>query len=161
MMTASQYDTRKADINRNAEAALDALGKNAKREKMDAATLIDRAYRIGRGQERDIAELNRQAFGGPSPTAELATEQPLTDEEHIARLEADVREAQLILDHVQEQADESDARALATPAGYDNERVRAASSRDSHRAVSAEERLVEARATLERVRRDIDLGGGS
>ena len=69
-----EYNNRKADIQRHAEAALDGLRRRAVEEKLSTEVIIARAYAIGAAQERDMAQLSQlQVFFNGSTEA---TEKP-------------------------------------------------------------------------------------
>lgn len=60
MLSIHQYNTRKATIQRHAQAALEGLRKRADTEKLSVEVIVERAAEIGRRQAEDMARLDRE-----------------------------------------------------------------------------------------------------
>jgi hypothetical protein len=60
-MNVHEFNNRRADINRHADAAIAGLEKTAVDQKLTTRQIIERAVEIGRGQARDLAALEQKS----------------------------------------------------------------------------------------------------
>lgn len=64
-MNVHEFNNRRADINRHAEAAIAGLEKTAVEQKLTTRQIIERALEIGRCQARDLAAIEPLAASTP------------------------------------------------------------------------------------------------